>query len=251
MKAIIWREIRVSIQNIFSLVSQFIVPIFFLVFFATIFASNFGRLSFGGLEVDYIRFFAPGLFGYVTFLLFALSFTYIKIDKQTGMMAIITLSKSSLEGYFFGKLLVQIFLSFCKIIVLVSLTIILSGVFPTMAPVCIVVFCVTLTLGTIIWFSLGLIGGVYIQRDDIREVLMLLITLPITFASSMYYDVNKAHSFIQNIATVNPLTYICNLLRGSYLDRLPPDYLYQLLFLAGLSCFLLFLGVYSIRRVKL
>lgn len=250
MTAIIWREIKVSLGSLFGVVMQFSTPVFMMLLFATAFAGNIGKISMGGSNVNYLEFFAPGLFGYMTFYLFSVSFSFLRIDSRTGMLSIIALSKASINSYFWGKYYFQLAMAFLKIIMIVFITVILTKSLPDLTPKNILILMPTLLLSVAIWYGLGMLGGIYIHRDDLREVVVMLITLPLTFASSMYYSLDKMPGPIKMIAIFNPLTYTCNLFRGCYLNKLPEDYLFQLGILLIVACFALSIALVSLKKVK-
>jgi ABC-2 type transport system permease protein len=250
MNAILWREIKVVFGSIFGLTAQFLTPVFFLVFFATAFSSNLGLMAVGNTKVGYLEFFAPGLFGYVTFMILTLGFSFVRLDVHSGMLAIVALSRTSLAGYYWGKLTMQVLLAGFKILLLGLLTAMLVGHAPRLAAINLLLFAVTLVLSVAVWFSLGLLGGVFVRRDDLREIIMIFVTLPLTFASSMYYKVELAPTPIRWLASVNPLTYSCNLLRGCYLDVLPASWVQQLLFLVVFAVVLVVLSLWSLKRIR-
>jgi ABC-2 type transport system permease protein len=250
MKAILWRELKVTFGSAFGLAAQFVAPVFLLVFFATAFSNNIGKIAIGDDQVSYLEFFAPGLFGYVTFLLLALSLAFVRIDKRSGMLAIIALSRTSLSGYFWGKFITQVLLVTLKIVFLIVLAVLLTGRAPAFSLSNLPLFLLTLVLSVAVWYSLGLVGGIFLQRDDIREVVMILVTLPLTFASSMYYNVQIAPEPIRWIATVNPLTYTCNIFRGCFLDTLPSNVIFQLLILATFALVLVTIAWLSLQKIR-
>jgi ABC-2 type transport system permease protein len=250
MRAIIWRDFKVAFGNLFTLLAQFIGPIFILLFFATAFSASLGRLAQYQENVSYLEYFIPGLFGYVTFLLFSLSSGFIRMDKQTGMLAVITLSRTSLQGYYWGKLIVQIVLTMLKILVLGIMGALLSGYMPVFDPGTTLIFIAALIASVTIWLSLGIMLGIYCNRPDMREIILMLLTLPLTFASSMYYNINLIPKVIRGIAIFNPLTYTCNIFRGCYLNSPPEDLLRQIVILFVVAIILLFVTLLSLKRIN-
>jgi len=250
MKAIIWREIKVTFNSVFGAIMQFAIPVFMILLFATSLSGNFGKMTVPGMEINYIEFFAPGLFGYMTFFLFTISFSFLSIDSRTGMLTIIALSKASLRSYFWGKYVFQLALTFIKILLIMLITMLLVGSIPDFSFANAILFIITLLLSVAIWFSLGMLGGIYIQREDLRQVVFALVTLPLTFTSSMYYGIERMPTIIRWIAMCNPLTYICNLFRGCYLNVLPADYLLQLSILFVITAVSLTAALWSLRKVK-
>ncbi len=251
MNAIIWREIKVTFSSIFGAVSHFATPVFMILLFATALSGNIGKIAMADSQVSYIEFFAPGLFGYMTFFLFGTSFSFLSLDSRTGILSVIAMSKASLTGYFWGKYIFQFCLTLIKILLIMMIAVILAKNLPEVTLFNSAIFIITLILGAGIWFSLGMIGGIYLPREDVRAVVITLVSLPLTFASSMYYGIDRMPAVIRWIALINPLTYICNLFRGCYLNNLPADYLLQLLILFIVTIVALSFALFSLSKVKL
>jgi len=250
MTAIIWRDMKVSMGSVFGLVLQFSTPVFMLLIFATAFSSNIGKIATSGTDISYIEFFAPGLFGYMTFFLLNLSFSFLRIDKHSGVLSIIALSRASLASYFWGKYFVQLVLTLLKIVLIAVIAMMLTKNIPDISLLNAVLFMITLVLGVAIWYSLGMLGGIFIQRDDLREVVLMMLILPLTFASSMYYNIQMAPTPIRWLATFNPLTYICNIFRGCYLNNLPYDSAFQVGILAGCAALMVTAALLSLKKVR-
>ena len=218
MIAILWREWRTLSRSLVTVVIHFVTPLFLLVFFATVLGRNLQSFAYNGQNVGYLDFFAPGLIGYVTFMTFQISVTFVRHDRMSGMLGIVSLSCGGLHGYVGGKLIAQIVINILKAVALALLAITISnGHIALFQSYNIVLFAVAVVLGSIVWMSLGITTALLLKRDDMREVLMILISMPIAFASTMYYDISRAPTWIAGLSTINPLTYICNLTRQAYL----------------------------------
>jgi ABC-2 type transport system permease protein len=218
MIPILWKEFKALQTSLVTLVFHFVTPLFLLVFFATVMNRNVISFDYAGSAVKYLDFFTPGLVGYVTFMTFQLALTFIRHDKMSGILAIIVLSRGDLAGYLGGKLAAHLVINVFKIAALIALATLLSGSgIALLRPANAAMFLLAVCLGTTIWLTLGLATALLLPRDDIREMLTMLLTLPLVFASSMYYDVSRAPSWIQTIAGINPITYTCNIARRAYL----------------------------------
>lgn len=250
MTGILWRELKVALGSVFGIALQFTAPVFMLLLFATAWSGSFGDMSVNGMSVSYLEFFTPGLFGYVTFFLLTLSFSFLRMDRHTGMLSIIALSRATLKGYFWAKYIVQLLMAALKIGLLAAIAILLSGHFPELTVRNSVLFLLTMVCGVAIWYAVGMIGGIFIQRDDVREVVLMVVTLPLTFASSMYYDLRAAPIVVRWIASINPLTYICNIFRGCYLGKLPDNAMVQFSILLVLGVVCTIVAQACLRKVK-
>ena len=86
-------------------------------------------------------------------------------------------------------------------------------------PMNVIALCMAIILGTTTWLCLGVSLALKIKRDDTREILVMLLSMPLTFSSSMYYDISKAPTWIKSISIINPLTYTCDIARNAYLSK--------------------------------
>jgi ABC-2 type transport system permease protein len=84
-----------------------------------------------------------------------------------------------------------------------------------------------------------------------REIVFLLLTMPITFASSMYYSLDHAPTWIKLISSVNPLTYTSNILRQSFLVTNPVGWTHDFLCLALSALIVSALAIFSLRRLTI
>ncbi len=250
MRYLIWRESKVALGSIFGLTGQFLMPIILLLFFATTLTRSIGGIEIDGTTFAYIEYFTPGLFGYMSFVLFGQSLAFIRMDKRTGILAIIALSKPSLRGYYWSKFLTQFLLTVIKIIILGTMAALIINKLPNLNFERGLLLIYTVILGVAIWHSIGVIAGVMIKRDDVREILMMLITLPLTFASSMYYNIDAAPAPIRWIATINPLTYICDLMRMSYLDVQIGRPFNTILLVSGMAVVSVLLAHHRLNRMR-
>ena len=80
-----------------------------------------------GDRVSYNRFFAAGIFGYVTFLLFAFTFSVVRIDRVQRVIALILVSRVSLRSYFAGKQIANVAQTFLKVLFLFIPTYLITG----------------------------------------------------------------------------------------------------------------------------
>lgn len=220
MIAIVWKEFKTFSTSALSMVFHFMTPLFLLVFFATVFSKNLNTYSFGGGEVAYLDFFTPGLAGYVTFMTFMMALTFIRHDRASGVLGIIVLAQGGLGRYIGGKMIAQTIFNLLKVGALICLSLLISGNAVALGKTPnLGAFLIAVLLGTIIWLSLGLTVALILKRDEMREIIVMLVSMPLVFSSSMYYDISHAPAWIRAISMVNPLTYTCNVARQAYLNE--------------------------------
>lgn len=218
MRAIIWKEFKTISGSVMSSVLHLVTPLFLLVFFATVLGRNLQSFQYQGNAVSYLDFFAPGLVGYVTFMTFQMALTFIRHDRVSGILGITVLAQGGLAGYLGGKLVAQAGINVVKVALLVPLAVLISQEpIALWNPANMMLFLIALLLGTTVWLGLGLALALKLKRDDVREIVIMVVSMPLIFSSSMYYDISRAPGWIRAISQVNPLTYTCNVLREAYL----------------------------------
>jgi len=127
MYPILWKEFKEAFYSVYRITSNFAVPVFLLIFFSVVFTRNIGTIEYMGDNVTYNRFFAAGLFGYVTFLVFSLTFAMVRLDRVQRIIAVILVSRVPLSAYFWGKQIANTVQTFLKVFVLLFLTYLITG----------------------------------------------------------------------------------------------------------------------------
>jgi ABC-2 type transport system permease protein len=252
MTAIIWREFRTLYSSMLSTLLHFLTPLFLLVFFASVLGRNLQGIAYGGESVGYLEFFAPGLVGYVTFMTFQMALTFVRHDRASGILGTLKLAQGNLGGYVGGKIIAQGIINVLKAGALVCLALLMTSGAPLVVRwPNILLFISALLLGTATWFALGFALAMLLRRDDLREILVMLLSMPLIFSSSMYYDVSRAPAWIQWISLANPLTYTCNLLRVAYLSQEVAAATSELIVLGGMTVMALVVAYLMSRRAEL
>jgi ABC-2 type transport system permease protein len=134
-----------------------------------------------------------------------------------------------MDAYIIGKYLAMLSVTIVKTAILLLTGFLLTGKMLNMNPLSLGIFFITLILGSLFWTNIGLICGIKVKREDVRDIIYSIVLLPITFLSSVYYDLTTAPLWIRIIGNINPLTYITDLLRATYLDIPIRDYTFLIL----------------------
>ena len=158
--------------------SLFLFRWFLLGFFATVLGRNLQSFQYQGNAVSYLDFFAPGLVGYVTFMTFQMALTFIRHDRMSGILGITVLAQGGLAGYLGGKLVAQSGINVVKVALLVLLAVLISQEpIALWNPANMLLFLIALLLGTTVWLALGLALGLKLKRDDVREIVMMMVSI--------------------------------------------------------------------------
>jgi len=229
LKPIIWRENKISLWTPIGILNHLISPPFYVLFFAIAFASNIKIIEYQGHTFNYVEFFVPGLIAMQVFSLFGFTFSWVRIDFATNLISVISTSPVGMDAYIIGKYLAMLSVTIVKTAILLLTGFLLTGKMLNMNPLSLGIFFITLILGSLFWTNIGLICGIKVKREDVRDIIYSIVLLPITFLSSVYYDLTTAPLWIRIIGNINPLTYITDLLRATYLDIPIRDYTFLIL----------------------
>ena len=83
----------------------------------------------------------------------------------------------------------------------------------------------------------------------VRDMVFSLFALPITFASSAYYNLEFTPPWVQAIGAINPLTYSADLMRFSFIPNCTPMPWGQLTGLLVWSAITSFAAIRALRRL--
>jgi ABC-2 type transport system permease protein len=163
---------------------------------------------------DYFSFMAMGMVAFTT--VFTTAFTGISVvwDKRLGFMNKVLSTSVSRTAIILAKVLASS----------------IRAIFQA-AIVALVAFALGLVTGTnFVWWSiLGVFAIVFLlsvglaslftaltlrtTRMEMPQVIFQLITLPLMFASSAYFPIDKMPNWLQTIASVNPVSYTIDAVR--------------------------------------
>jgi ABC-2 type transport system permease protein len=241
-----WREAAVSLRPL-TVFTYFVAPLFYVIFFAVALTQNVRTIPYGDTAVRYDRFFLPGLMAMQTFALFALTFSLVRLDRATKVMLQIIISRVKLTTYYYAKLIVSVGMTILKAALITIVAIIMTGQGPVPSLGGLAWMLAGIFLGSAIWLSAGFVAAAVVTREDLRDLLFSILTLPITFASSAYYSLSSAPAWLRAIGVVNPLTYTADVIRAAYFPGLAPE---PWPALAGLLVWALVMGAIALSTLN-
>lgn len=192
-----------------------LVPIFMLVVFARVFSFMLGTSDFNGAS-SYVQYLAPGAL-LMSVMLSATSAVSVAVERQTGFYDRMRISPSGPSVSNLARRAAdatKLFL-FALVLVIVSW---FSGAAVENWPL-------LLVLGTLIpaaWgFAYGGFAFAACLRSGKAEVAeaILPLSFPLLFVSSAFVPISALPAWMQPIASYNPLTYLCDSIRGAYLGQ--------------------------------
>jgi ABC-2 type transport system permease protein len=250
MRAIIWREIRLHYSKAYWLVSNFIPPFFYLLFFGYMFSTVFQKVSFENKEISYLHFFVPGLIVMQSFMILPYTLSLVNLDRRVKIIDMIHMTATSFYEYFSGRVISTQVLALVKAIILWIVAIFLMHMMSA-GVAGIALALVVFMISTFIWFCIGFILGLLIKTEDARDIVMQFLALPLTFLSNIYYPVQTAPGVLKYAIAVNPLTHATNLIRPALLNCPTAEYIGKnyISFLALLAYFIVF-GILALIMVR-
>lgn len=75
------------------------------------------------------------------------------------------------------------------------------------------------TLGLVLFASLGLVVGIYAETWDHTSFIQNIVILPLTFVGGVFYSVDVLPSPWQELSHVNPVFYLVNAVRYGFLGE--------------------------------
>ncbi|HEX7318961.1 MAG TPA: ABC transporter permease [bacterium] len=224
MRAIIWREIRLHYSKAYWLVSNFMPPFFYLLFFGYLFSAVFQKVAFENRNISYLHFFIPGLIVMQSFLTLPYALSLVNLDRRVKIIDMIHMTATSFHEYFSGRMISIQVLALVKAMILWVVAV--SMMHMISAGVAgIVIALVVFVISTFIWFCVGFILGLVIKTEDARDIVMQFLALPLTFLSNIYYPVMTAPGLLKYAIAANPLTHATNLIRPALLNCPTAEYI--------------------------
>jgi ABC-2 type transport system permease protein len=214
---IVWREFRVQVFNPSKATGNFLVPSFALLFFAVAIGANFPPIRYASAAYDYATFFLPGLIAIQAFLMASYAYGSVRQDRVSRIVAVVATSRTSMVDYMLGKLLGCIVLTAVRSAVLVAVTLLVSGPPALDDPLDLAAILAIVAASTVFWYGLGFTLGALVAAESVGSVLFGIGGTVLTFASTAYYNVERAPAWVRSIAGVNPLSHSSNALRELFL----------------------------------
>ncbi len=205
--AIWWRETTVFFRETPRLVSAIISPIIWLV----IFGAGLSRsVSISGL--DYQHFIFGGVL-VQTFLFSSLFYgAYLVWDRKIDVLKAVLVSPLSRSSIFFGKVLGGVTISLVESVIVLVFGFLLGMQF---TPAAFVATLALVALASAGLTALGLIVGSFMESPEGFQLLSSLVLFPLFFLSGALFPIGNLDGPLAVLASVNPVTYIVDLLRGT------------------------------------
>ncbi len=245
--ALFWRELKHG-RSILLLLSYVIPPtLYMLVFGLTLTRTIAIGIEYQGKYIPYLVFFTPGLLA-MTSIEFERSFSITRLDNTSKLFLVLLSSDVRAWEYVFAKIASYLIPLIAQAIYLTALTALITGYVPSIDMF--VFILLGLTLSLIFWSSLGIVFGLHIQSEIVRDIVFIIIGTPVRLLSNVFYPLEKMPEPIRTIALFNPLTHTCIVVRSAYINATIPLHSFTLLAILSLSMLTIALVDVSIYRVR-
>jgi ABC-2 type transport system permease protein len=244
------REVKRYVRDRTRIVSSFMQPLLWLLIFGVGIGASLRAVPVPG--VSYQQMIFPGIVGQT--LLFTSMFMGISIiwDKEFGFMKEILVAPVSRFSIFIGKMVGDSTDALIQGVIVLFLGLALGiGVDPITFLACVPVMLL-ITFGLV---SIGLTIASFMGSLESFGAIQSFINLPLFFLSGALFQVQSLPQWMQDISTLNPLTYGVDALRTIILGGAWQPYQLQPLavdlgVIAGFDVIMIAIGTWAFGKMK-
>jgi ABC-2 type transport system permease protein len=244
------REVKRYVRDRTRIVSSFMQPLLWLLIFGVGIGASLRAVPVPG--VSYQQMIFPGIVGQT--LLFTSMFMGISIiwDKEFGFMKEILVAPVSRFSIFIGKMVGDSTDALIQGVIVLFLGLALGiGVDPITFLACVPVMLL-ITFGLV---SIGLTIASFMGSLESFGAIQSFINLPLFFLSGALFQVQSLPQWMQDISTLNPLTYGVDALRTIILGGAWQPYQLQPLavdigVIAGFDVIVIAIGTWAFGKMK-
>jgi ABC-2 type transport system permease protein len=244
------REVKRYVRDRTRIVSSFMQPLLWLLIFGVGIGASLRAVPVPGLSYQQMIF--PGIVGQT--LLFTSMFMGISIiwDKEFGFMKEILVAPVSRFSIFIGKMVGDSTDALIQGVIVLFLGLALGiGVDPFTFLACVPVMLL-ITFGLV---SIGLTIASFMGSLESFGAIQSFINLPLFFLSGALFQVQSLPQWMQDISTLNPLTYGVDALRTIILGGAWQPYQLQPLavdlgVIVGFDVIMIAIGTWAFGRMK-
>ncbi|MCK8823828.1 ABC transporter permease [Fuchsiella alkaliacetigena] len=231
------RFIKVSIQTIFA-------PLISTTLYLIIFAYSLRGREVVGYSVSYTRFIIPGLIvmGIIQNA-FANTSSSLIIAKYQGTIIELLLAPFSYLQLSLGLMIGGIARGLAVGVAIYLVSIFFAGA--VIAHPLLLLGSGTIIAG--IFSLLGIIAGLWAKKFDHISIFSNFFITPLTFLSGVFYSVSSLPGVWSRVSLFNPVVYMVDLIRYSFIAESDINYLFSLTVISGAFIFLLILVTYLFK----
>ncbi len=170
-----------------------------------------------GLDIPYTTFLAPGIIALQSFTAGNIGGGMLWSDRRWGMFEQIMVGPFRRFEYLLGIICVSIFFAIVGSLIMLAFALAIPVSF-NYNLIGVLSFLVTIVMGTILFSSLFLIISGIAKSMQAYQTITIVLFFLLDFASTSFYNITSSTPvWLVYIADINPLTYISNILRDSFI----------------------------------
>ncbi len=244
-----YRILRAGL-DINSIAFIVMMPVGYLVLMGLMMRSIIPSFVYENIKMSYITFLAPGIVADQVLSASALAGWFLWSDKRVGMLEQIFTMPYTRFQYLLSTLLAMILLTFFGAAIIIVISIPFVSINISIYGILLVL--IFLVLGTFTFGSIMLSLGATVRSNQLFNMITNFLFFILTFASSVFYPITSNTPYIlQVIAYVNPLTYVGNGIRNSFLNIVTVNEIYWIAILVITSVIFMAIGTHTYNRIKL
>lgn len=225
------------------------MPVGYLVLMGLMMHSIIPSFTYDKIKLSYITFLAPGIVADQALTASSFAGWILWADKRVGMLEQIFSMPYTRFQYLLSMLLAMMMLTFLGALIIVAISIPFISINITIYGF--LLSLVYLMLGTFTFGSIMLSLGATVKSNQLFNMIANFLFFVITFASSVFYPItNNTPYILQIVADVNPLTYVANGIRNSFLNIININDLYWIVILSITSIIFMIIGTYAYNKIK-
>ncbi len=180
----------------------------------------FNRLMltlFGASEIDYFSYMSVGMLSIVILFTSMSSGMSIAWDRRLGFLNKLLVSPIKRGSIIIAKVLSGVVRSVLQAILVMLFAVALGARYSLAGPLAPLVVLLALTLLSLGLSSLFVSLAVRVKSWESQMAIMNLLNLPLMFASNALYPIKMMPSWLQGVASVNPISYAVDAVRQALL----------------------------------
>lgn len=248
---LLFREMKVKIKWRVMLLTQLVNPLAYLFLFAMSLRASFQEIKYAGFSIDYIAFILPGLIILQTYQAFHFTMAMTRNEKRWGVLRTLLTSRASPIDYILAKIFVEGIIIFAQCLFLLSLGIYFSAdLAARFGLLSLLVLLVLVVSSSVFWSVFGIFVGMLIETEQMRDLVLALLGLCLSFSSTALYPLDAAPVWVRALSMINPITYASDTCRTILFRPLHAS-LYGIALMIIMSGLCIFLTERYVGRAKL
>ncbi len=227
------------------LMGSIVQPVFWMIFFGIGFTNS---VRFIGSPTKYIDYLVPGVILMSVFMASFLSGMSVIWDREFGFLKVILVSptprKASILGRVFGDATVAIFQGL--IISVIAFVIAPDLNYSSIVMVLGIAFLVALSTSCI-----GIMIASRMRSFEGFGLIVNLISMPLVFASGVFYPVDAMPDWMKLIAYISPLTYGADAVRELMIGIQGFGIIFDVIILSSITAILLMISISIFERTTI